>query len=1036
MRNCQAAAICVIVSFAAIGQSPYKKVDHALNLEDGYSARQALRGLPSRGGDYGLRYLEASFYLGEAVDSLQSALSGTRGEIGYRSFLELLFRQTESFSATQLSELERLSVAREVWSGRAMNLLARKLIEQNQIKRAGDVLQMGVATLRKDSTNSYLQLARAYNLLGRWSRRTGNLPGAVVFYLRAIRIFEGAEVPKGLDISRVLNNLAIAHQDMNRYTDAKRTFERSVALKQKFDRDSVSLAISYNNLGNFYLKYNAFLEAEEAYQKGFGLAKGTRNGDQILPELFGNYGSMLGTQMLEYHRANEFLDRAIQGIVLRDGRYSYRLVPVLRTKVNTLQVLQQYREEQRYLSWLDSVITVQSSNALDRVTFYVASLWLFASTNNLDECRRLLTNVDSLVSQIDSDEVRFDYLLVKAHCYSKLHIYDSAIQITQSLLRLPNLALEERVVATTNLGYYQIEQGDFNAARATFKDGLRLNTRNESFNRTGYLFPFYAVMCLYGQLQVLYRVSEATSKEALFLMRAGMAIIRTERGQLFTERDKMNYLYRVSGFVDLAIAVCEQLYARTGNAVFFDEAFSLMQFSKYQSLAKSIETTRLAAFARVPETVAAREKTLLREKTFLAQQATQQWLLRDSSGALTDFESSLASSERNYALLLDSLRQHLPNYYHLKYSTERIGLDSLRPLLTSQRALIEFHVMDSTTAVLVAKSSGNYLSILKTPSLGSRVQGFRAALSRPDNDAQREAMNMYHFLFKKIDSVLSMDKGVREVTIIPDKELIYLPFEALARTSDPKGYLINHYVFGYALSSALLWQSFTDEPLQSSASTTSFLGVAPSFSAETTAPDFAFDYERKRFRFAPLANTRIELDEIGHVMQKRNAEVALLVGDQATKQKVMQQMPQPTIIHIASHGFVNMTDPLQSGIAFTDDPQRPGNEVLFGYEVFNLRLRAKLVTLSACETGLGRVYKGEGLMGLSRGFFYAGAQNLVLSLWKVADQSTANLMIDFYKNIDRQPRFGPALRAAKLKMLKNPSYQHPYYWAPFILIGT
>ena len=96
------------------------------------------------------------------------------------------------------------------------------------------------------------------------------------------------------------------------------------------------------------------------------------------------------------------------------------------------------------------------------------------------------------------------------------------------------------------------------------------------------------------------------------------------------------------------------------------------------------------------------------------------------------------------------------------------------------------------------------------------------------------------------------------------------------------------------------------------------------------------------------------------------------------------------------------------------------------------------MTLSACETGLGKVAKGEGIVGLSRALLYAGADNLMVSLWPVADQSTSDLMIDFYQRhlfSENNDRFSGALRQAKLKMMRSENYQRPYFWAPFILVG-
>ncbi|MBI3951072.1 MAG: CHAT domain-containing protein [Acidobacteria bacterium] len=105
------------------------------------------------------------------------------------------------------------------------------------------------------------------------------------------------------------------------------------------------------------------------------------------------------------------------------------------------------------------------------------------------------------------------------------------------------------------------------------------------------------------------------------------------------------------------------------------------------------------------------------------------------------------------------------------------------------------------------------------------------------------------------------------------------------------------------------------------------------------------------------------------------------------------------------------------------------------YEIFNLNLNADLVVLSACRTGLGKEVRGEGLIGLTRAFLYAGASSLAVSLWEVADRSTAEFMMGFYQQLNRVGDKAEALRRAKLELIQSGRYAHPYYWAPFLLLG-
>jgi CHAT domain-containing protein len=150
------------------------------------------------------------------------------------------------------------------------------------------------------------------------------------------------------------------------------------------------------------------------------------------------------------------------------------------------------------------------------------------------------------------------------------------------------------------------------------------------------------------------------------------------------------------------------------------------------------------------------------------------------------------------------------------------------------------------------------------------------------------------------------------------------------------------------------------------------------------------------------------------------------------------------MIHLATHAIVDENQPLYSRIVFAqdDDPNEDG--FLQTYEIFDLDLDADLVTLSACETGLGKLSRSEGFVGITRAFMYAGARSLLVSLWSV-DESTALLMNEFYKNLKKGQGKSEALRNAKLHVLNSKttlpggvevSLAHPFYWAPFVLFGN
>jgi CHAT domain-containing protein len=199
--------------------------------------------------------------------------------------------------------------------------------------------------------------------------------------------------------------------------------------------------------------------------------------------------------------------------------------------------------------------------------------------------------------------------------------------------------------------------------------------------------------------------------------------------------------------------------------------------------------------------------------------------------------------------------------------------------------------------------------------------------------------------------------------------------------------------------------------------------------------------------FAPLSGSAVE----GRAIKALFPDATLLTGRHATK-SVLERMTAPRILHIASHGFFLQDDPdtgttpvmarnplLRSGLALAGanlPGATRGDGILTALEAAGLNLwGTSLVTLSACDTGVGEVHNGEGVYGLRRAFMLAGAETLVMSLWPVSDSVARDTMVGYYARLRTGIGRGDALRQTKLAILRRPSFRHPYYWGGFIQSG-
>jgi CHAT domain-containing protein len=192
-------------------------------------------------------------------------------------------------------------------------------------------------------------------------------------------------------------------------------------------------------------------------------------------------------------------------------------------------------------------------------------------------------------------------------------------------------------------------------------------------------------------------------------------------------------------------------------------------------------------------------------------------------------------------------------------------------------------------------------------------------------------------------------------------------------------------------------------------------------------------YLDQGFDFSPLPHSEEEVLGISSYFPRESRDVYL--KDNA-KEEVFKRisLKDYRIVHFACHGFLSEEYPFRSALVLSLDEDPAEDGFVQVRELYNIRLRADLVVLSACQTGRGRMERGEGLLGLPRIFFYTGAKSVISTLWRINDESTAVFMNWFYRYLSEGKDKAQALRLAKLRMLDS-RYGHPFYWASFILNG-
>jgi len=352
--------------------------------------------------------------------------------------------------------------------------------------------------------------------------------------------------------------------------------------------------------------------------------------------------------------------------------------------------------------------------------------------------------------------------------------------------------------------------------------------------------------------------------------------------------------------------------------------------------------------------------------------------------------------------------------------------------------ILEYSVGDSSSCLwVITQSSHKLFRIPDSGTLQEQIETIRFALQNPEEKVSDFFTNAGTFLYEKLlkpaEPYLSKKS---KLVIIPDGILNYLPFEVLLTQNkvvlpgnkySDLPFLVKKFPVSYGQSASVLRSLLADQSESTTAAKKLIAFGDPVY--EDQDGNFEFHYSRLEF-------SGKEIENIESYFEKASSEV--YVRDKATEQNVKKEggLTKFDYVHFATHGYIDEDEPDRSSLVLTQEPNTGEDGFLRASEIFNLSLNADLVVLSACQTGLGKLIRGEGMVGLTRAFMYAGTPSIVVSLWSVSDNSTAVLMGEFYKNlIKNKLSKTDALRKAQLSLIKDPEYAHPFYWAPFILIG-
>ncbi|MEZ4967786.1 MAG: CHAT domain-containing protein, partial [Saprospiraceae bacterium] len=506
------------------------------------------------------------------------------------------------------------------------------------------------------------------------------------------------------------------------------------------------------------------------------------------------------------------------------------------------------------------------------------------------------------------------------------------------------------------------------------------------------------------------------------------------RSEYDFDESKLYRQERNREYFEIALWAAYRLKGLTNDPTLTERAFQYSELARERLLIEQMQDREKAALA---------SESIRKQLTSLWERRTKvqiQYYKNLNTHVIDSLEALFFEAHLNWKNLLNSIEQ--PNDNSAPLQLPRTDLAALQRLLPENQAILEYFTGDSAIYIfLLTGQSMQFLQLPRTPLMNAAIQSLRNSiidvqLEKNLPQFSQSAAQLYGALLSRPLSILP--QSVNHLVIIPDELLSDVPFELLGATSQSKNfkdfpYLLRRYSVSYANSGRLLLKQSEAADRMDLPSAVPFIGFAPQYlpgdkrrdpiSGPASQPD---DVD--------LPMTRDGVKEIAELLQGK-----AYLGYSASERAFKQQSTHGKILHLSMHALLNKNNPLFSRLLFTQNLQDTFEDNdLYAVELYGIQLDAKMAVLVGCETGLGQIRQGEGVMSLARAFAYAGVPATLMSLWEVKDGTTNKLMLEYYQQLKAGARKDDALRQAKLNYLEkcDPILVNPYFWGGFIASGN
>jgi CHAT domain-containing protein/uncharacterized protein HemY len=949
-----------------------------------------------------------------------------------------LLYQTSSViqtSQTETQEDETHAAARKLYAeGRRLIIVGTAEELQQALKNFETALPLW----RKIGDRPHEAYTLSY--IGKVYDALGEKQKALDYYNQTLPLLR--EIKDGRSEGTTLNNIGLIYDALGEKQRALEFYNRALPLLRDA-KDQSTEAITLVNLG---LAYDALGEKQKAinyYQQALVILRTT--GDTATEAVTRNNLGLLYHNLGEQQKALEYFNQALP--IFRTLGDAHREAATL---TNIGFVCESLDDKQVALSWYEKALTVWRSTG-DR----------FSEAQTLE-------NMGRVHHALKEFEKALDY-------------FKQALQIQQAIGDRPREAL-----TLSDAGQTYDKLGQTDTALDYYNRSLQLSRAVED----------KSVEATTLRRLALVEEKRGHLAEARTKMEAALAIVETLRTRIVGQELRASYFATVQQQFETYISLLMRMHREEPAKGYDALAMQASERARARSMIEMLAEAHADIRQGVAPALLARERGLQQQLTTMAERQTRLFTEQpetrvgnasQTTGLLASLKGELSKTLAEYQQVEAEIRTASPRYAALTQPAPLSLKEIQAQTLDGDSLLLEYSLGDEKSYLWAVTPDS-----MKSYELPSRAEIEGAAreaqqlltarnqqvkfetaaekqqrVERADKDYVQAATRLSEMLLAPVASQL----GKKRLLIVGDGMLDYIPFAALQTPGAPEQYqplIVEHEIV--TLPSASTLAVLRRELLGRKAAARTLAVIAdPVFDKldarvkakqnEKKAATRGVDRERGAHLFqesggAPtpaqsgaqgeaagiqrLPFTRLEADEILALVPASQSKRALDF-DASRATAMSAELGAYRYVHFATHGVLDSEYPELSGIVLSlvgrDGAEQDG--FLWAHEVFNLRLPVEMVVLSGCSTGLGKKIRGEGLVGLTRGFMYAGAARVMVSLWNISDEASAELMAQLYKRMLGKEHLSPsaALRAAQLAVWKEQRWQAPYYWAAFVLQG-